>query len=58
MLIYIVTEIYTVGIEVDEFGIIYKAPPIVAWAIGKDKDWFHDYLRKKGYLIEWKEIKS
>jgi len=56
MWIWVSTTYYTVGIDVNENGVITAAPPIVRWAIGRTVEEYFLYIRKRGILIDWKEF--
>ena len=56
MLVWIVTKIYIMGIEVEQNGVISFTPPICRWVKGRRADWFKSYLENKGTLIEWVEV--
>ena len=55
MLIRITTDYYCCGIIAD-YETIVKAPPILKWTLGKDKDWLLRYLWNRGILRHWEEI--
>ena len=55
MWVYVSTTYYCCRVDADENRNIIDAAPITHWAIGKNLDWFKQYLENKGVLLEWLE---
>lgn len=51
-LIRIVAPHFVAGLVVDDKGIVRRAAPIVAWAIGRHVDKTLAYFRRKGWVVE------
>ncbi len=46
---------FVAGIDVNENGIITKAPFICRWCVGRKKEKFKQYLEGRKVLLDWLE---
>lgn len=54
--IWVNTTFFVAGIDINENGVITKAPPVCRWCIGKNKDKFRQYLEGRKILRNWIEL--
>jgi hypothetical protein len=40
---------FCAAMEMNEFGVCVRAPPILKWAVGKHRNYLASYFRQKGW---------